>query len=400
MTAVTLSPTNMQGEAIKQCFYDLDKEIKDTHGMVHNPVERKSSEIDAYISKPCESPKIVDGLTSPGTVPSRQGSDIALLRTKTHSQSQNIFNEVLDQLNAQDESLPRQSSLYTLPSMNFLESLLDEMDSRNASMGIAPMEPPVILPMDSLDLPGLDFPLASKGSLEDLGLGPSPVSNKAAYSCPTLHQGPSSDSLDATDILTESAMMKRSPFISGFAPTAGSAAPSPQKAPRNAREQALDEDENLGYEYETSLQTSKSGRCRKVSSFVSGKKRKSHAVSQYSAPAELLRQHQAAQFVPYHGSSKNKDSEAVSGTRKKPQKTRKGKAVVCLNCGSCETPQWRCGPLGPRTLCNACGVRYKKGLPLGCWPLRNGMVLPPGAELPPNVIVPEGMTIVTQPAKC
>jgi len=289
--------------------------------MVHNPVERKSSEIDAYISKPCESPKIVDGLTSPGTVPSRQGSDIALLRTKTHSQSQNIFNEVLDQLNAQDESLPRQSSLYTLPSMNFLESLLDEMDSRNASMGIAPMEPPVILPMDSLDLPGLDFPLASKGSLEDLGLGPSPVSNKAAYSCPTLHQGPSSDSLDATDILTESAMMKRSPFISGFAPTAGSAAPSPQKAPRNAREQALDEDENLGYEYETSLQTSKSGRCRKVSSFVSGKKRKSHAVSQYSAPAELLRQHQAAQFVPYHGSSKNKDSEAVSGTRKKPQKS-------------------------------------------------------------------------------
>lgn len=79
---------------------------------------------------------------------------------------------------------------------------------------------------------------------------------------------------------------------------------------------------------------------------------------------------------------------------------RKGKTVVCLNCGSRETPQWRCGPLGPRTLCNACGVRYKKGLPLSCWPLRNGMILPPGAELPPNVIVPEGMTIVTQPAKC
>lgn len=72
---------------------------------------------------------------------------------------------------------------------------------------------------------------------------------------------------------------------------------------------------------------------------------------------------------------------------------------MCLNCGSTETPQWRCGPLGPRTLCNACGVRYKKGLPLSCWPLRNGMILPPGAELPPNIIVPEGMTIVTQPAR-
>jgi hypothetical protein len=78
---------------------------------------------------------------------------------------------------------------------------------------------------------------------------------------------------------------------------------------------------------------------------------------------------------------------------------KQGKATICLNCGSCETPQWRCGPLGPRTLCNACGVRYKKGLPLACWPLRNGMVLPPGAELPPSVVVPEGITIVTQPAK-
>ncbi|GKD78374.1 GATA transcription factor 9 [Tanacetum coccineum] len=25
------------------------------------------------------------------------------------------------------------------------------------------------------------------------------------------------------------------------------------------------------------------------------------------------------------------------------------------------TPQWRTGPMGPKTLCNACGVRYKSG---------------------------------------
>jgi hypothetical protein len=50
---------------------------------------------------------------------------------------------------------------------------------------------------------------------------------------------------------------------------------------------------------------------------------------------------------------------------------------VCLNCGCHQTPQWRCGPLGPRTLCNACGVRFKKDLPLNCWPIRDGMVLPP-----------------------
>lgn len=33
----------------------------------------------------------------------------------------------------------------------------------------------------------------------------------------------------------------------------------------------------------------------------------------------------------------------------------------CVHCGSTETPLWRAGPDGPKTLCNACGVRYKKG---------------------------------------
>ncbi|XP_023006311.1 GATA transcription factor 1-like isoform X1 [Cucurbita maxima] len=33
----------------------------------------------------------------------------------------------------------------------------------------------------------------------------------------------------------------------------------------------------------------------------------------------------------------------------------------CLHCGAEKTPQWRAGPYGPKTLCNACGVRYKSG---------------------------------------
>lgn len=33
----------------------------------------------------------------------------------------------------------------------------------------------------------------------------------------------------------------------------------------------------------------------------------------------------------------------------------------CLHCGSDKTPQWRRGPMGPKTLCNACGVRFKSG---------------------------------------
>lgn len=33
----------------------------------------------------------------------------------------------------------------------------------------------------------------------------------------------------------------------------------------------------------------------------------------------------------------------------------------CTHCLAQRTPQWRTGPLGPKTLCNACGVRYKSG---------------------------------------
>lgn len=33
----------------------------------------------------------------------------------------------------------------------------------------------------------------------------------------------------------------------------------------------------------------------------------------------------------------------------------------CLHCEITKTPQWRAGPMGPKTLCNACGVRYKSG---------------------------------------
>lgn len=33
----------------------------------------------------------------------------------------------------------------------------------------------------------------------------------------------------------------------------------------------------------------------------------------------------------------------------------------CAHCEVTKTPQWREGPLGPKTLCNACGVRYRSG---------------------------------------
>lgn len=34
---------------------------------------------------------------------------------------------------------------------------------------------------------------------------------------------------------------------------------------------------------------------------------------------------------------------------------------ICSHCQVTQTPQWRAGPEGPNTLCNACGVRYRAG---------------------------------------
>ncbi|XP_057528667.1 uncharacterized protein LOC130807475 [Amaranthus tricolor] len=36
-------------------------------------------------------------------------------------------------------------------------------------------------------------------------------------------------------------------------------------------------------------------------------------------------------------------------------------AKKCLHCKTTQTPQWRTGPMGRKTLCNACGVQYKHG---------------------------------------
>lgn len=33
---------------------------------------------------------------------------------------------------------------------------------------------------------------------------------------------------------------------------------------------------------------------------------------------------------------------------------------ACTDCKTTKTPLWRGGPAGPKSLCNACGIRYRK----------------------------------------
>lgn len=49
----------------------------------------------------------------------------------------------------------------------------------------------------------------------------------------------------------------------------------------------------------------------------------------------------------------------VKKQKKKPVTDSAGATRRCSHCGVTKTPQWRAGPNGAKTLCNACGVRFK-----------------------------------------
>ncbi|TVU02651.1 hypothetical protein EJB05_51840, partial [Eragrostis curvula] len=44
-----------------------------------------------------------------------------------------------------------------------------------------------------------------------------------------------------------------------------------------------------------------------------------------------------------------------------PRQRNRQRQRACTHCSNTETPQWRAGPRGPGTLCNACGIRFKNG---------------------------------------
>ncbi|KAM3428866.1 hypothetical protein MY4824_008571 [Beauveria thailandica] len=53
-----------------------------------------------------------------------------------------------------------------------------------------------------------------------------------------------------------------------------------------------------------------------------------------------------------------KDRDGRLGEKKK--KIKVSEEYVCTDCGTLDSPEWRKGPSGPKTLCNACGLRWAK----------------------------------------
>ncbi|KAL3829346.1 hypothetical protein ACJIZ3_018148 [Penstemon smallii] len=61
-------------------------------------------------------------------------------------------------------------------------------------------------------------------------------------------------------------------------------------------------------------------------------------------------------------SDKGSDSEEMSSQPPTPDRVSSDCTNVktCVDCGTSKTPLWRGGPAGPKSLCNACGIRSRK----------------------------------------
>ncbi|TFK30049.1 GATA-domain-containing protein [Coprinopsis marcescibilis] len=71
--------------------------------------------------------------------------------------------------------------------------------------------------------------------------------------------------------------------------------------------------------------------------------------------------HRLSAAFPSNTNAVVPEEEVEDGTKKKKIKKSHGaEQYVCVKCGKTDSPEWRKGPQGPKTLCNACGLRWAK----------------------------------------
>ncbi|KAM3065418.1 white collar 2 type of transcription factor [Clarireedia jacksonii] len=78
---------------------------------------------------------------------------------------------------------------------------------------------------------------------------------------------------------------------------------------------------------------------------------RSHGISTGDQSPALIIKGDAGIAIPI-----DKDGRAAD----KKRKIKLPDEYVCTDCGTLDSPEWRKGPSGPKTLCNACGLRWAK----------------------------------------
>ncbi|OCT50157.1 Cutinase protein palindrome-binding protein [Cladophialophora carrionii] len=81
---------------------------------------------------------------------------------------------------------------------------------------------------------------------------------------------------------------------------------------------------------------------------------RSHGISTGGTSPALIRG-DAGIHIPI-----DKADSRYSYMDKKHKKVKSADEYVCTDCGTLDSPEWRKGPNGPKTLCNACGLRWAK----------------------------------------
>lgn len=79
--------------------------------------------------------------------------------------------------------------------------------------------------------------------------------------------------------------------------------------------------------------------------------------------ADQRQQHKGYAEPPPLPTAPGMDEDVKAGFANGDTKKRRGRAAPpgrCHSCNRAETPEWRRGPDGARTLCNACGLHYAK----------------------------------------
>lgn len=59
-------------------------------------------------------------------------------------------------------------------------------------------------------------------------------------------------------------------------------------------------------------------------------------------------------------SDQGSESEDMNLKNPNEGSSEEGQKRTCFDCGTSKTPLWRGGPAGPKSLCNACGIRSRK----------------------------------------
>ncbi|KAA0049527.1 hypothetical protein IC582_012873 [Cucumis melo] len=58
--------------------------------------------------------------------------------------------------------------------------------------------------------------------------------------------------------------------------------------------------------------------------------------------------------------SEDMSGKNSSGVSSEESQVNEQNKKTCADCGTSKTPLWRGGPAGPKSLCNACGIRSRK----------------------------------------